>query len=46
MTDRVDWNINEHNRIFWRYKMDRGFQPTETNLVNSYKANSPNTKGR
>lgn len=34
MTYRVDWNINDANRIYFRFKTDHGVQPTETNLVN------------
>lgn len=34
MTDRVDWNINQNNRIYFRYKIDHGRQPTGTNVVN------------
>jgi hypothetical protein len=32
-TTRVDWNINAKNKLFGRYKMDRGSQPTYTNFV-------------
>ena len=32
-TSRVDWNISDKNRLFGRYKMDRGSQPTYTNFV-------------
>jgi outer membrane receptor protein involved in Fe transport len=31
---RVDWNISPKNKLFARYKMDRGSQPTYTNFVN------------
>ena len=34
MTYRVDWNINDRNKIYFRFKTDHGLQPTETNLVN------------
>jgi hypothetical protein len=30
---RVDWNINDKQRIFFRFKGDHGFQPTTTNLL-------------
>ncbi len=30
---RVDWNISPKNKLFARYKMDRGSQPTYTNFV-------------
>ncbi|MBV8550792.1 MAG: carboxypeptidase regulatory-like domain-containing protein [Acidobacteriaceae bacterium] len=33
MTDRVDWNINDKQKIFFRFKTDHGFQPTGTNLL-------------
>jgi outer membrane receptor protein involved in Fe transport len=32
-TGRVDWNISPKNKLFGRYKMDRGSQPTYTNFV-------------
>jgi Carboxypeptidase regulatory-like domain len=32
-TSRVDWNISDKNKLFGRYKMDRGSQPTYTNFV-------------
>jgi len=34
MTYRADWNINDNNKIYFRYKADRGRQPTGTNVVN------------
>lgn len=34
MTFRVDWNINDKNKIYFRYKTDHGRQPTGTNVVN------------
>ncbi|HEX3681534.1 MAG TPA: carboxypeptidase regulatory-like domain-containing protein [Bryobacteraceae bacterium] len=33
-THRVDWNINDKQKIFFRFKGDHGFQPTFTDLVN------------
>ena len=30
---RVDWNISPKDKLFFRYKMDRGSQPTYTNFV-------------
>jgi outer membrane receptor protein involved in Fe transport len=33
LTGRVDWNISDKNKLFGRYKMDRGTQPTYTNFV-------------
>ena len=32
-SDRVDWNINASQRIFFRFKGDHGFQPSSTNLI-------------
>jgi outer membrane receptor for ferrienterochelin and colicin len=32
-TGRADWNISPRNKLFGRYKMDRGSQPTYTNFV-------------
>jgi hypothetical protein len=31
---RVDANINDQQKIFFRYKMDRGLQPTQTDPIN------------
>ncbi len=33
MTDRVDWNITDNQKIFFRFKGDHGFQPTGTSLL-------------
>ncbi|ACO31975.1 MULTISPECIES: carboxypeptidase regulatory-like domain-containing protein [Acidobacterium] len=33
-TGRVDWNISSKQKLFGRYKMDRGTQPTYTSFVN------------
>ena len=35
MTDRVDWNINDKNRVYFRFKTDHGRQPTGTNVVDN-----------
>ena len=32
-TQRVDWNINDKHKIYARYKMDHGSQPTSTSFV-------------
>ena len=32
-THRIDWNINDKQKIFFRFKGDHGFQPTGTNLL-------------
>lgn len=49
LTDRVDWNINDKNRIFFRAKEDRGHQPTGTNLVTpvfNVASNQPQDEGQ
>jgi len=33
LSGRVDWNINENNKIFARTRFDRGTQPTDTSFV-------------
>ncbi len=33
-TGRGDWNINDKHKIYGRYKMDRGSQPTCTSFIN------------
>jgi Carboxypeptidase regulatory-like domain len=33
MTDRVDWNVNDKHRLYFRFKTDHGKQPTGTNVV-------------
>jgi outer membrane receptor protein involved in Fe transport len=33
-TSRVDYNINDKNKLFARFKTDHGLQPTDTNFVN------------
>ena len=33
-TQRVDWNISDKHKIYARYKMDRGSQPTGTSFIN------------
>lgn len=32
-THRVDWNINDKQKIYFRFKGDHGFQPTGTSLL-------------
>jgi hypothetical protein len=34
VSGRVDWDINENNKIFGRTKFDRGTQPTYTDPIN------------
>jgi outer membrane receptor protein involved in Fe transport len=33
LTGRVDWNISDKHKLFGRYKMDRGSQPTYTSFI-------------
>jgi len=33
-TGRVDWNVSDKQKIYGRYKMDRGSQPTYTSFIN------------
>jgi outer membrane receptor protein involved in Fe transport len=33
-TGRVDWNISDKHKIYGRYKMDHGSQPTATSYIN------------
>jgi hypothetical protein len=35
VSGRVDWEINENNKLFGRTKFDRGTQPTYTDPINS-----------
>jgi hypothetical protein len=35
LSTRVDYNLSAKQRIFFRFKTDRGFQPTNTSAVNS-----------
>ncbi len=32
-TQRVDWNINDHHKIYGRFKVDHGTQPTSTSFI-------------
>ena len=48
-TGRVDWNISAKNKLFGRYKMDRGSQPTYTNFVSpvfNTVSNQPSYEGQ
>jgi hypothetical protein len=48
-TGRVDWNISDKNKLFGRYKMDRGSQPTYTNFVSpvfNTVSNQPSYEGQ
>jgi len=33
-TGRIDWNVSSSHKIYGRYKMDRGSQPTYTSYIN------------
>jgi len=33
-TARADWNINDKQKIYFRFKGDHGYQPTGTSLIN------------
>jgi len=33
-TGRLDWDVSDRHKIFGRYKMDRGSQPTGTSFIN------------
>jgi hypothetical protein len=33
-TARADWNVNDKQKVFFRFKGDHGFQPTGTSLIN------------
>lgn len=33
-TGRLDWNVSDRQKIYGRYKMDRGSQPTYTSYIN------------
>jgi hypothetical protein len=33
-TQRIDWNISEKQKIYGRFKVDHGSQPTYTNFIN------------
>ena len=33
-TGRGDWNVSDNHKIYGRYKMDRGSQPTGTSFIN------------
>jgi hypothetical protein len=35
LTGRLDYNIGTNDKVFGRYKMDRGFQPSYTDPLNS-----------
>ncbi len=49
MTTRVDYNINEKQKINFRFKTDHGLQPTATNLIDpalNVQSNQPQYEGQ
>jgi hypothetical protein len=49
LTTRVDYNFNDKNKVFARFKNDRGFQPTFTDPINpifNIASNQPEDEGQ
>jgi hypothetical protein len=49
LTTRVDYNFNDNNKVFARFKNDRGFQPTFTDPINpifNTQSNQPEDEGQ
>jgi len=49
LTTRVDYNFNDNNKVFVRFKNDRGFQPTFTDPINpifNTQSNQPEDEGQ
>jgi len=49
LTARVDYNFNDNNKLFVRFKNDRGFQPTYTDAINpifNTQSNQPEDEGQ
>jgi hypothetical protein len=49
LTTRVDYNFNDNNKLFVRFKNDRGFQPTFTDPINpifNIQSNQPEDEGQ
>jgi hypothetical protein len=49
LTTRVDYNFNDNNKVFVRFKNDRGFQPTFTDAINpifNTQSNQPSDEGQ
>jgi len=49
VTSRLDWNINDNQKLYFRFKTDQGLQPTETSLVNpllDVQSNQPQYEGQ
>jgi Carboxypeptidase regulatory-like domain/TonB-dependent Receptor Plug Domain/TonB dependent receptor len=49
LTTRVDYNFNDNDKVFVRFKNDRGFQPTFTDSINpifNIQSNQPQDEGQ
>jgi hypothetical protein len=49
LSTRVDYNFNDNNKVFARFKVDRGFQPTYTDAINpifNTQSNQPQDEGQ
>jgi Carboxypeptidase regulatory-like domain len=50
LTERIDYNISNSDKLFGRFKADHGEQPTSTDLINpaifSTKSNQPEYEGQ
>jgi hypothetical protein len=49
LTGRVDWNISDNDKMFIRYKQDKGFQPSFTDPINpvfNLTSNQPSYEGQ
>jgi len=50
LTERIDYNISNNDKLFGRFKVDHGEQPTSTDLVNpaifSTQSNQPEYEGQ
>jgi hypothetical protein len=48
-TGRVDWNVSDKQKVFFRYKEDHGLQPTFTDPINpafNVQSNQPQWEGQ
>jgi hypothetical protein len=50
LTERIDYNISNNDKLFGRFKVDHGNQPTSTDLINpalfSTRSNQPEYEGQ
>jgi hypothetical protein len=49
LTSRVDWNIGNNDKLYVRYKQDKGFQPSYTDPINpafNLVSNQPQYEGQ